>query len=99
MSNPTEPTLQGGAELPEREFSERELRSYSGERGTPMYIAYDGVVYDVTRCPKWRRGIHENLHWPGQELTAEMRDAPHNADVFAHPCVKRVGRLGYRNLD
>ncbi len=78
---------------PEREFRERELRSYTGERGTPMYVAYAGVVYDVTRCPKWRRGLHENLHWPGQDLSSEMRDAPHTADVFAHPCVVRVGRL------
>jgi predicted heme/steroid binding protein len=78
---------------PEREFSEQELRAYLGERGKPMYVAHAGVVYDVTRCPKWRRGIHENQHWPGQDLTAEMDDAPHTADVFLHPCVKRVGRL------
>lgn len=77
----------------ERILSERELRAYTGERGTPMYVAYAGVVYDVTRCPKWRRGLHENVHWPGQDLTAELGDAPHTADVFAHPCVKRVGRL------
>ena len=63
MSNPTNSSARPGTELPEREFSERELRAYIGERGMPMYVAYDGVVYDVTRCPKWRRGIHENLHW------------------------------------
>ena len=77
----------------EREFRERELRAYTGERGMPMYVAYAGVVYDVTRCPKWRRGIHENQHWPGQDLTAEMKDAPHTGDVFDHPCAVRVGRL------
>ena len=38
-----------------------------------MYVAYAGVVYDVTDCPKWRRGLHENLHWPGQDLTAELK--------------------------
>jgi predicted heme/steroid binding protein len=81
------------SEAPEREFSERELRTYIGERGMPMYVAHAGVVYDVTRCPKWRRGIHENQHWPGQDLTAEIDDAPHTEDVFNHPCVKRVGRL------
>ena len=81
----------GGSD--ERKFSERELRAYLGERGMPMYVAHEGVVYDVTHCPKWRRGIHENQHWPGQDLTAEMDDAPHTANVFHHPCVKRVGRL------
>ena len=83
MSHPT----------PEREFTEQQLRYYTGERGYRMYIAYAGIVYDVTDCPKWRRGLHENQHWPGQDLTAEMADAPHTATVFDHPCAKRVGRL------
>lgn len=77
----------------EREFTDRQLRAYNGERGYRKYVAYAGVVYDVTDCPKWRRALHENQHWPGQDLTAEMADAPHTASVFDHPCVKRVGRL------
>jgi predicted heme/steroid binding protein len=77
----------------ERVFSEQQLRSYTGERGYPIYIAFRGVVYDVTNCPKWRRGMHERLHWPGQDLTGEIADAPHTESVFEHPCVKRVGRL------
>jgi predicted heme/steroid binding protein len=85
--------MSDAGEFGEREFSEHELRAYLGERGMPMYVAHADVVYDVTHCPKWRRGIHENQHWPGQELTAEMDDAPHTADVFYHPCVKRVGQL------
>jgi predicted heme/steroid binding protein len=79
--------------IPDRAFTEQQLRRYTGERGYPMYIAYAGVVYDVTHCPKWRRGMHENQHWPGQDLTSELPDAPHTASVFAHPCVKSVGRL------
>jgi len=74
-------------------FTIQQLRRYDGTRGQRMYIAWAGVVYDVTDCPKWRRGIHENLHWPGQDLTAELVDAPHSESVFAHPCVRRVGRL------
>lgn len=75
----------------ERTFTQAQLTYYSGERGYPKYIAFEGVVYDVTNCPKWRRDLHENLHWPGQDLTAEMADAPHTGTVFAHPCAKRVG--------
>jgi predicted heme/steroid binding protein len=82
-----------GPPVEERIFTEHQLRSYTGERGYPMYVAYAGVVYDVTGCPKWRLGLHERLHWPGQDLTAELADAPHTASVFAHPCVKRAGRL------
>ena len=78
---------------PERLISQLELRRNTGERGTRKYIAYAGVVYDVTDCPKWRRAMHENLHWPGQDLTAELADAPHTASVFEHPCAKRIGQL------
>jgi len=70
-----------------------QLKQQTGERGRRMWIAHEGVVYDVTDCPKWRRGMHENLHWPGQDLTNELADAPHTASVFEHPCVRRVGRL------
>ncbi len=80
-------------EVEEQVFSEQQLRRYSGERGYPIYVAYAGVVYDVTNCPKWRRGLHENLHWPGQDLTDELGDAPHTDSVFAHPCCRRVGIL------
>ena len=76
----------------DRTFTETELRRYDGENG-PMYIAHDGVVYDVSDCPRWRRGMHENLHFPGQDLSGELSDAPHKVDVFSRPCVRRVGRL------
>ena len=76
----------------ERLFSESELRRYDGEDG-PMYIAYQGIVYDVSDCPRWRRGLHENMHFPGQDLSGEMVDAPHQEDVFQRPCIKIVGRM------
>ena len=46
----------------ERTFTPRELQRYNGERGERVYLAYAGVVYDVTECPKWRTGFHEQLH-------------------------------------
>ncbi len=81
------------SEPSERAFTERELQQYNGERGQPAYIAYAGVVYDVSECPKWRTGLHEQLHFAGVDLTRSLRKAPHTADVFLRPCVKRVGRL------
>lgn len=77
----------------ERLYSELELRRYTGDDGGPILIAYAGIVYDVTACPKWRTGMHEHLHFPGQDLTSELPDAPHKMEVFEHPNVKRVGRL------
>ncbi len=70
-----------------------ELRRNNGERGTRKFIAYRGIVYDVTDCPKWRPEMHEQLHFAGQDLTSELPDAPHQEDVFRRPCVKIVGRL------
>ncbi|MGQ0603966.1 MAG: cytochrome b5 domain-containing protein [Anaerolineales bacterium] len=79
--------------MAERTFSERELQRYNGESGQRAYIAYDGVVYDVSDCPKWRTGLHEQLHFAGTDLTRSLRKAPHFDEVFARPCVKRMGIL------
>ncbi len=79
--------------IPDALFTEQELCRNNGERGTRKYIAYNGIVYDVTDCPKWRSDLHELLHFPGQDLTSEFPDAPHKEEVFLHHCVKIVGRL------
>lgn len=70
-----------------------ELKRGTGERGTRKLIAYKGIVYDVTDCPKWRLDMHEFLHFPGQDLTSELPDAPHKEEVFKHDCVIIVGKL------
>ena len=81
-------------DIPSRLITLAELRRNTGERGTRKFIAYKGVVYDVTDCPKWRGDLHENLHFPAQDLTSELfDDAPHKEEVFLHDCVKIVGRL------
>lgn len=79
--------------VPDRIFTLLELKRANGERGARKLIAYRGIVYDVTDCPKWRAEMHENLHFPGQDLTGELEEAPHNDKVFARPCVVVVGRL------
>lgn len=76
---------------PELRLTEMELREYNGERGRPAYIAYDGIVYDVSDAPNWRRGMHRELHYAGLDLTRSLRKAPHDARVFQR--VRRVGVL------
>lgn len=76
----------------ERTFTLAELRRFDGEQG-PMYIAYQGIVYDITDCPHWRKGMHEGLHFPGQDLSSELREAPHGEEVFERACLHRVGCL------
>lgn len=79
--------------FPDRLVTETELRRNNGDRGTPKWIACNGIVYDVSDCPKWRSDLHERLHFPGQDLTSELPDAPHKTEVFTRPCVKIVGKL------
>ena len=79
--------------ISDQAITEMELRRNTGERGSRKYVAFKGVVYDVTDCPKWRLDLHESLHFPGQDLTSELPDAPHEEDVFSRPCVKIVGKL------
>ena len=74
-------------------LTERELQHYDGARGKPAYIAYAGIVYDVSGSPLWWGGMHQDLHYAGTDLTRTLRKAPHGAEVLAHASVKRVGRL------
>jgi predicted heme/steroid binding protein len=80
-------------DLPANIITEVELRRNTGERGTRKFIACNGIVYDVTDCLKWRTDLHEQLHFPGQDLTSELPNAPHKEDVFTRPCVKVIGKL------
>ncbi|MDX9991868.1 MAG: hypothetical protein RBS68_07430 [Anaerolineales bacterium] len=79
--------------MTEKIVSLAELRRNSGERGSRKWIAHAGLVYDVTDCPRWQKELHERLHFPGQDLSGELADAPHKQDVFTRPCVRIVGRL------
>lgn len=70
-------------------FSELELRQYDGQGGRPAYIAYDGIIYDVTDSKLWRRGMPKDLHYSGLDLTRSLRKAPHGDWVF-----ERMTRVG-----
>ncbi len=77
----------------ERVFTESELRQYDGAKGRLVYIACDGVVYDVSDAPLWRTGMHKNMHYAGIDLTRSLRKAPHDAGVFERKYVRVVGKL------
>jgi len=80
-------------EIPDRIITESELRRHNGDDNDKKWIAYNGIVYDVTDCPRWRAELHERMHFPGQDLTSELPDAPHGNAVFNRPCVTIVGKL------
>ena len=63
-------------------FTRAQLALHNGAEKETIYIAYEGQVYDVTQSRLWRNGKHYE-HWAGQDLTAELKDAPHTDFVFA----------------
>jgi len=64
-----------------RDFTADELAQFNGREGQPAYVAFQGVVYDVTESAMWGDGDHEGLHTAGADLTAEHDDAPHDVYV------------------
>ncbi len=72
------------------EIPERVLSLRNGQDKPEIWVAYRGIVYDVTDSRLWKKGFHYE-HWAGQDLTDEMPDAPHDGEVFDGITV--VGRL------
>ena len=65
-----------------KEFDADELARFNGENGSPIYVAYDGKVYDVSKSKLWRNGQHMKRHSAGSDLTADIQAAPHEGDVL-----------------
>ncbi len=77
--------------VPERTFTRAELAKFNGRDGQPMYIAFRGIVYDVSASDLWSDGEHQFAHSAGDDLTEEMDLAPHAEEVLER--VLAIGRL------
>ncbi|KAF0207464.1 MAG: cytochrome [Actinobacteria bacterium] len=73
-----------------KEFTLEELKKFDGREGRPTYVAYKGMVYDLTESSMWDQGDHEGMHAAGGDLTADHDDAPHDEHVLDFP---EVGKL------
>jgi len=65
--------------IPSYTLSQLALRN--GQDKPEIWVAYKGLIYDVTDSRLWRNGKHYE-HWAGQDLTSELSDAPHTEKVF-----------------
>jgi len=71
-------------------YTTNQLALRNGQDRPEIWIAFNGVIYDVTKSSMWRNGKHYE-HWAGQDLTEEMKDAPHAEEVFAR--FPAIGKL------
>jgi predicted heme/steroid binding protein len=72
------------------EYTLPQLALRNGQDKPEIWVAYQGLIYDVGRSRLWRAGKHYE-HWAGQDLTDELKDAPHTEMVFDKFDV--IGRL------
>jgi predicted heme/steroid binding protein len=72
------------------EYTKAQLALRNGQDKPEIWVAYAGMIYDVSASRLWRAGKHYE-HWAGQDLTDELVDAPHTAMVFDKFVV--IGRL------
>ncbi len=59
-----------------------QLKEFDGKEGRPAYIAYKGVIYDVSKSPLWKKGNHPGAHTAGNDLTMSIMNAPHTEELL-----------------
>lgn len=63
-------------------FTKEELAKFNGKNGNPIYVAHNGLVYNVSASPLWEEGEHQGMHTAGADLTKDILDAPHEKEVL-----------------
>lgn len=71
-------------------ITKAQLALRNGQDKPEIWVALNDLVYDVTTSRLWLKGKHYE-HWAGQDLTAELGDAPHTEKVFDK--FKVIGKL------
>lgn len=62
-------------------YTKSQLALRNGQDKPAIWVAYKGLIYNVTGSRLWRDGKHYE-HWAGQDLTEELQQAPHSMTVF-----------------
>ena len=77
----------------ERVFTPSQLALRNGQDKPEVWIAFQGKIYDVSSSKMWSKGKHYE-HWAGQDLTEELKDAPHTQLVL-----EKFPVVGYLQLN
>lgn len=64
-----------------KEMNLKELKIFDGS-ASKAYVAYAGVIFDVTDSRLWKEGLHMRKHRAGEDLTMAFMEAPHGPDVL-----------------
>lgn len=62
-------------------YTRFQLALRNGNDKPAIWVAFEGKIYDVSESRLWKNGKHYE-HWAGQDLTEELKDAPHTSKVF-----------------
>lgn len=62
-------------------YTIQQLSLRNGNDKPEIWVAFKGIIYDVSESRLWKNGKHYE-HWAGQDLTSELKDAPHSDSVF-----------------
>jgi len=62
-------------------YSKMQLALRNGQDTKEIWCCYRGLIYDLGKSRLWKNGQHYE-HWAGQDLTDELKDAPHTSRVF-----------------
>jgi predicted heme/steroid binding protein len=72
-------------------YTKQQLSLRNGQDKPEIWVAYQGLIYDVSDSRLWKKGMHYE-HWAGQDLTEELVLAPHTEKVFEK--FLPIGKLG-----
>jgi predicted heme/steroid binding protein/uncharacterized membrane protein len=82
--------------MPDTQLSLEELAQKDGKEGRPVYIAYEGKIYDVSQSSLWKTGRHMRRHSSGKDLSTDMGGAPHGPEVLKR--YPQVGIIGHKSV-
>lgn len=82
--------------MPDTQLSIEELAQKDGKEGRPVYIAYEGSIYDVSQSSLWKTGRHMRRHSSGKDLTTDMGGAPHGPEVLER--YPQVGIIRHKSV-